>query len=204
MLVTGIKSRPVYAVLAPDTNARHHLVAAEGEGALATLDFAAKLSADSDEALARATILYAAAGSAGRDHLASLEALGAGACHGFPTVPTLLVRLNMILATATMGTRLYTSGTEGFIGQVIQLALAHSIDHHSIVTEHRGSLARRVQCVHCKGITENVTTNIAPCAHCGVNMLVRDHYSRRLGAFMGVSADAEAPGDLPPIQTIFA
>ncbi len=29
---------------------------------------------------------------------------------------------------------------------------------------------------------------------------MRDHYSRRLAAYMGVMADAEAPGELPPSQ----
>ena len=115
-----------------------------------------------------------------------------------------MVRLRGLLATATMGTRLYAAGTEGFIGQVVALGLAHGIDHHSIPTEHRGSLARRVQCVHCKGMMEGVTASPATCAHCGVALFVRDHYSRRLGAFMGVSIDAEAPGDVPPPEELYA
>ena len=43
---------------------------------------------------------------------------------------------------------------------------------------------------------EVVATPVA-CSHCGVKLTVRDHYSRRLGAFMGVCVDAEAPGVLP-------
>jgi hypothetical protein len=34
--------------------------------------------------------------------------------------------------------------------------------------------------------------------------LVRDHYSRRLAAYMGVSADAEVPGELPPIRELYS
>jgi hypothetical protein len=199
MLVSGIKSRPIYGVLTPDPNARTHLVAAEGEGALAVLDFARQATPD---ILARTTLLYAA-GPRNEAHLARLRELAVDYCHGFPTIPTLLFRLDGVLTNATMGTRLYASGTEGFIGQVVQLALRHGIDHEAIVTEHRGSLARRVQCVHCKGFMDDVTTSIVTCAHCGVPLLVRDHYSRRLGAFMGVSADAEAPGTAPPPETIF-
>ena len=56
-----------------------------------------------------------------------------------------------------MGTRLYAAGIEGFIGSVAAAALAVGVDHNSVFTEHRGSLARRVQCVHCKGFTEDVT-----------------------------------------------
>jgi hypothetical protein len=200
MPAAHIKSRPVYAGLTPDPNARRHLIMAEGEGALAVTDLAALATGDF---FARATILYALSGSAAVNHSKHLAALGADACDVFPTTPTLLVRLSGLLATATMGTRLYASGTEGFIGEVIQLASTHGIDHRSISTEHRGSRARRVQCVHCKGITERVTTNIVRCAHCGTSLFVRDHYSRRLGAFMGVAADAEAPGELPAIEEIF-
>jgi hypothetical protein len=36
-----------------------------------------------------------------------------------------------------------------------------------------------------------------------LNLLVRDHYSRRLGAFQGVCIDAEVPGELPPAEEIF-
>jgi len=200
MLVSGIKSRPVYDGLVPQPHAKRHLIAIEGEGALALADLVAKATPDF---LSRATILYAAAGSASQHHSDRLQALGADVCNVLPTIPSLLSRMTEILSTATMGTRLYVSGTEGFIGQVVQLALAHGIDHRSILTEHRGSLARRVQCVHCKGFTDNVTTNIATCAHCGLHLLVRDHYSRRLGAFMGVCVDAEAPGELPPVQEIY-
>ncbi len=195
MLVSGIKSRPLYDGLVPRPNAQRHLIVSEGEGALAVADLVAKAAPDF---LPRATILYV-----GENQSDRLQAIGAGVCDILPTIEVLLSRLADVLSTAMMGTRLYVSGTEGFIGQVIQLALDHGIDHRSIATEHRGSLARRVQCVHCKGITENVTTNIAICAHCGLNLLVRDHYSRRLGAFMGVCIDAEAPGELPAVQEIF-
>ncbi|MQT11491.1 dimethylamine monooxygenase subunit DmmA family protein [Segnochrobactrum spirostomi] len=200
MLVAGIKSRPQYPGLVLDPKARLHLIAAEGEGALAVLALAA---AGGPDFPAKTVVYYTPGGSAGAGHVGSLEALGLDALHVTPTVPTLLTRLDVHLATATMGTRLYTAGAEGFLGQVVQLGERHGIDHLSIRTEHCGSLARRVQCVHCKGITENVTTSIVPCAHCGLSLLVRDHYSRRLAAFMGVCVDAEAPGEVPAAEEIF-
>ena len=102
-----------------------------------------------------------------------------------------------------MGTRLYLAGTEGFIGQTMKVALDQGIDFNSIRTEHRGSTARRVQCVHCKGITDDVKTSPYKCSHCGLNLLVRDHYSRRLAAFQGVCIDAEEPGTAPPPVEMF-
>ena len=96
-----------------------------------------------------------------------------------------------------MGTQFYLAGTEGLIGQAERDIMATGVPHHDIQKEHRGATLRRVQCVHCKGITENVATDPFPCSHCGLNLFVRDHYSRRLAAFQGVNIDAEDPGLVP-------
>jgi hypothetical protein len=196
MLVSGIKSRPQYGTLEPDLFATFNLVLVEGEG----VDAAVRLLEGSNHQFrSRTTVLCV-----GAPHAADpLSIVQIQRTQLFPTIETLLIRLDGFLSTAVMGIRLYAAGTEGFIGQIIQHAGRHFVDHKSIITEHCGSLARRVQCVHCKGITENVTTNIARCSHCGVDLLIRDHYSRRFAAFMGVSTDAEAPGVLPPIEQVF-
>ncbi|KAA1183844.1 hypothetical protein FP026_07405 [Rhizobium tropici] len=200
MLVEGIKSRPVYKGLSIQPHARRHLFALEGEGANALLDQMAGLD---DTILSRSEVLYVARRSQGKGHDAALRRLGADMFFTAPTIATLLFRLKGSLATAHMGTRLYIAGTEGFIGQAMMVALDYGMDHASIMTEHRGSLARRVQCVHCKGITDDVTHSPFNCSHCGLPLLVRDHYSRRLGAFQGVNVDAEEPGTAPDPEELF-
>ena len=199
MLVQGIKSRPVYSGIAIDPNAQRHLFALEGEGALALIEQAAAGAGF----LARTEILYVAAGSKAAAHESNLAALKPYDLWTAPTIPVLLNRLKVTLAGARMGMRLYIAGTEGFIGQALQVALEAGIDHNSVHTEHRGSAARRVQCVHCKGISEDVKTSPFTCAHCGLRLLVRDHYSRRIGAFQGVNIDAEEPGTIPPPEELF-
>lgn len=200
MLVEGIKSRPVYPGLALQPHARRHLFVLEGEGANALLDQAERLN---EPALSRSEILYVARGSQGKGHDEALKNLGADMFFTAPTIPTLLFRLKVSLSNAHMGTRLYIAGNEGFIGQAMMVALELGMDHASILTEHRGSLARRVQCVHCKGITDDVTQTPFTCSHCGLPLLVRDHYSRRLGAFQGVNIDAEEPGSAPEPEELF-
>ena len=200
MLVAGIKSRPVYGGLNVDSNAKRHLFALEGEGALALLDQVAKHGTGF---LGAADILYVASGSKAEGHDRTLGTLGADSLWVAPTIPVLLNRLNVMLGQAKMGTRIYIAGTEGFIGQAMQLALNHGVDHASLHCEHRGSAARRVQCVHCKGITDNVRTSPFACSHCGLPLLVRDHYSRRIGAFQGVNIDAEEPGTAPQPEELF-
>ncbi|MBX5042171.1 dimethylamine monooxygenase subunit DmmA family protein [Rhizobium lentis] len=200
MLVAGIKSRPVYSGLTIQPRARRHIFALEGEGARALLDQQPALD---ETVLSRSEILYVARGSQGTGLDEALRRLGADMFFTAPTIATLLFRLKGSLATAHMGTRLYLSGTEGFIGQAMLVALDYGMDHASIITEHRGSLARRVQCVHCKGITDDVTTSPFACSHCGLSLLVRDHYSRRLAAFQGVNIDAEEPGSGPDPEELF-
>lgn len=199
MIEPSIKSRPVYGTLTPRPGPRHHFVA-DGEGALAILDMAKKAPAGF---FAKATIDFVPVARNGSDYAETLRALKPLAVNVSPSVSALLPKLARTLATARMGFRLYLAGTEGLIGQAMRVALEAGIDHASIETEHRGSLARRVQCVHCKGITENVKTQPAKCSHCGLTLLVRDHYSRRYAAFQGVCIDAEEPGVVPPTEESF-
>jgi hypothetical protein len=102
-----------------------------------------------------------------------------------------------------MGTRLYVAGPESFIGLAMQIALEFNLNKDEVRAEQVGTLARRVYCVHCRATTENVRTNIVRCLGCDRWLLVRDHYSRRLAAYMGLMVDAEAPGELPPIREVF-
>ena len=163
MLVAGIKSRPVYSGLNIDNHAKRHLFALEGEGALALID---QVKAAGSDFLKNADILYVASGSRAEDHDRKLAALGADTFWLAPTIPVLLNRFHVMLGQAHMGTRIYLAGTEGFIGQAQQVAMNHGVDPASINAEHRGSTARRVQCVHCKGITDSVTTSPYTCTHC--------------------------------------
>jgi dimethylamine monooxygenase subunit C len=190
----AIKSRPVYGVLAPQPGALH-LVVADGEGAGAVTDMLAS-APDRAAMLAAMHILYTP-GPNGTDMSAGLHALGAAQFFRAPTIPTLLPRLIRVLADAHMGTQFYLTGTEGLMGQAEHEIMQTGFPFAAIQKEHRGSTVRRVQCVHCKGITENVSTDPFQCSHCGLHLFVRDHYSRRIAAFQGVNIDAEDPGQIP-------
>jgi len=199
-MVTGIKSRPVYSKLRIVEHAQRHLFALEGEGALALLE----LVAHGDPMLPLAEIRYVPGGDDGKGSTNALAALGPRQYWQAASVPGLIDELASLLSAATMGTRLYAAGTEPFLGAVIRVAADFGIKPTSIITEHRGSLKRRVQCVHCKGFTEDVTVSPVQCVHCGIHLLVRDHYSRRYHAYQGVSVDAEVPGTVPPAEERFA
>lgn len=191
----SITSRPVYGVLEPRKGTLH-LIVADGEGAGAVADLIAK-APDATAMLAATHILYTQ-GPNGTDEWPRIAALGAAQAQKAASVPTLLFRLARVLQNTHMGTQIYLTGSEGLMGQAERDIMALGFPHKDIQKEHRGSTVRRVQCVHCKGVTENVKTDPFQCSHCGLHLYVRDHYSRRLAAFQGVNIDAEDKGQIPP------
>ncbi|MBI1692119.1 hypothetical protein D9Y22_25975 [Methylorubrum sp. DB1722] len=196
--ISQFDSRPTCGRLALDPRARTHLVAAEDEGVGAILD----IFTGASDARSRAILLYAETGDRGAPRSDSLVGLGWAAFHPAASRSALLADLDGVLDAATMGTRLYAAGSESFVGAVIARAAGFGVVPQSVIAEKRGSLARRVQCVHCKHVAEAVTVSPYRCPGCGQSLLVRDHFSRRLSAFQGVRIDAEMPGDIPPAQEL--
>lgn len=115
----------------------------------------------------------------------------------YATMPLLLTALGQRLARERIGLRLYAIGGEAFLSDVAALADAAGLGAGELFLQRLGPRLRRVRCVHCRAVTDDVATTLVRCGGCGAMLLVRDHFSRRLGAFMGVQIDAEAPGEHP-------
>ncbi len=189
----SIKSRPVYGTLTARPG-KHHLMIADAEGAEAILAIA------TPELMAGTHIIYIPRGT---DFADALRALNPAQFYEGPSYAASVTRIQRVLQDAHMGLQVYLAGTEGLMGQAQNEAMMAGIPHTAIQTEHRGSVARRMQCVHCKGMTEDVETDPFVCSHCGLNLFVRDHYSRRLAAYQGVCIDAEDPGNVPAPKGIY-
>ena len=189
----SIKSRPVYGTLAMRDGPAHLLVA-DGHGAEAILDVATPIM------MTKAHIIYLPKGEKFANRLRSLNPIS---FYSGPSYSAATSRLVKVLSDAKMGLQVYLAGTEGLIGQAQNAAMEAGIPHNAIQTEHRGSIARRMQCVHCKGITEDVEIDPFICEHYGLSLFVRDHYSRRLAAYQGVCIDAEDPGNIPKSKGIY-
>jgi hypothetical protein len=196
MLVTGIKSKPVYAPLQADTRGRFHLMLGMGVGAAPLLRVIDEMRAASPHSLKDTRVLFVPG-------IEQFNAATLGEVQAFAHSQLLLEQFRAILGQSLMGTRLYVAGPESFIGLAMKIALEFNLNKDEIRAEECGTLARRVYCIHCRGTTENVRTNIVQCVGCERWLLVRDHYSRRLAAYMGVMVDAEAPGELPPLKEVF-
>ena len=191
----SIRSRPVWGTLGPRAGSGH-LFIADAHGADAILDVA---KADPG-LMASGHIIYI---PKGEDRSDALRALKPAQFYEGPSYAASVQRIRHVLSGAKMGLQVYLTGTEGLMGQAMNECIQAGIEYSAIQTEHRGSTARRMQCVHCKGITEDVETDPFVCAHCGLNLFVRDHYSRRLAAYQGVCIDAEDPGNVPAPKVIY-
>lgn len=190
------KSRPVYAPLDADPHGTAHWFVTSG-------------ATDEDRARAVAALslvapleVWAVQADATRAGADSLHAL-AEAPRRFDDEKGLLSALEPAMRDACIGIRIYALGSEPFIWSVRQLAERYAIAPEAVRVAHSGSLHRRVYCIHCRALNEQVTSNVVACEGCGRHLFVRDHFSRRLAAFMGVQADAEMPGELPEREHIY-
>ncbi len=189
----SIASRPVWGTLEVRSG-EYHLMIAEAEGAEAILDIA------TPDLMAKTHLIYIPKGT---DFSDRLQALNPAQFYEGPSYEAALHRIRRVLEDAHMGLQVYLTGTEGMMGQAMNEVMAVGLPHTAIQTEHRGSVARRMQCVHCKGVTEDVEVDPFVCSHCGLNLFVRDHYSRRLAAYQGVRVDAEDHGNVPEQKGIY-
>jgi predicted RNA-binding Zn-ribbon protein involved in translation (DUF1610 family) len=104
---------------------------------------------------------------------------------------TLLVEnLARVLDQARMGLRVYAAGPESFVWSIDQLAMARGCGKGEVAMQVAGPAAGGVVCIHCKLVQEGIAGSRHVCAGCGRVLAVRDHFSRRLGGFLGVMADA--------------
>lgn len=196
MLITGIKSRPIYDVLTPLIDGQHHLIAGQGSGGQALLRLLKEMPKH-----ASIQVLYSIESFSGQYYQDQLQALDID-LQLYPSNQDLVDDLHAILARSKMGTRLYLAGSESFIGIAMQAATLINLNKDEVLREHCGSFVRRVWCVHCDGYSENVTQRVFSCSHCHTTLVVRDHYSRRLAAFQAVKADAEVPGEYPQAEEL--
>ncbi|MEF9899225.1 MAG: dimethylamine monooxygenase subunit DmmA family protein [Pseudomonas sp.] len=199
MLITGIKSRPVYDHLQPMAGGLRHLIVGQGSGGTAMLRLIEEMTPAQRE---NSTLLYSTESFSGHNHLAALRQAPVGDLQVFDSNHALIEGLRRLLDTAHMGTRLYLSGSESFIGTTMQAANAVDLNRDEVLREHSGTLVRRVWCAHCDTYTENVTHRVFTCPGCKLDLVVRDHYSRRLAAFQGIKADGEVPGEMPAAEEL--
>jgi predicted RNA-binding Zn-ribbon protein involved in translation (DUF1610 family) len=113
------------------------------------------------------------------------------------TRPDPLPALAARLATETIGLRLIVIGPEAFLWDAARVAAASGLGADEMSLHPAGPPTRRVRCVHCRTIIEDVATRAFDCPGCALPLLARDHFSRRLGAFQGIARHGATRGESP-------
>ncbi|THK41145.1 hypothetical protein E8Q33_10135 [Methylophaga sp. SB9B] len=194
----SIKSKPIYGTLVWQEHAMHHVVIAEGEGGKALLKlFQQKLPREP------LSVLYLAADPQAEKYAVTVQKVVNEPITLSDSQAELLDALKTTLDSCYMGTQFYVAGTEGFIWAVAGVLREAGVDDKNVFKELCGSLGRRLYCVHCKTTNENVHHNIHVCTGCGRHLIVREHFSRLMGAYMGFMIDAEVPGEIPAAEEIY-
>ena len=106
----------------------------------------------------------------------------------------MLADLPAALKASHVGVRLLAVGSEAHLWDTVRVATYAGLHLDAIALLPSGA-TRRVQCIHCKACVEGVATPELDCSGCGLRLLVRDHFSRRLGAFQGVARHGVTRGE---------
>nr|WP_211610672.1 dimethylamine monooxygenase subunit DmmA family protein [Paraburkholderia haematera] len=110
----------------------------------------------------------------------------------FPTYDALERHLLATLDRSAIGLRLYVCGDEAFIWRIRRLACEAGMLPEEISAELVAA-PRAVYCVHCSASHVYDALPEVECIGCGINLGVRQHFSERVGAYLGVCADPDRP-----------
>lgn len=102
-------------------------------------------------------------------------------------------QLKGLLHAASVGTHLYILGDEAFLWHVHSMAHAAGMLDDEIDLIESAPTNRRVYCVHCARLQDSGPEGQVTCAHCHVVLGVREHFSQRLGAYLGVCENPDQP-----------
>lgn len=97
------------------------------------------------------------------------------------------------LREAKVGLRIYLLGDEDFIWPLHALARVAGLQPEEIEVVPSASGGHAIYCVHCSTTQHGALESPHTCTECGVVLEIRQHFSRRLGAYLGVCADARQP-----------
>ncbi len=107
--------------------------------------------------------------------------------------PDFARRLQQALASATVGCRLHLLGDEAFVWRIHAEARAAGLEDDEISVTCTTPGLRQVYCAHC-GLTQSAGAEpVLNCIGCHVGLEVRTHFSRRLGAYLGVCSNPDLP-----------
>jgi hypothetical protein len=106
-------------------------------------------------------------------------------------------QVQVTLQQANAGVHTVICGDESFVWMMQQCAVRSGSlkEEISLLLEGgtRHTQMKKVYCVHCGHMQKTSADDFCACTGCQVELLIRSHFSERLGAYMGVCANAHQP-----------
>lgn len=101
------------------------------------------------------------------------------------------------LRSSHVGVKLHVQGDEAFLWKIRTVAVDAGLLTDEITLSLNSGPGeggnRSVFCVHCATLQDATDAALYTCCQCAVVLEVRQHFSQRLGAYIGVCADADRP-----------
>lgn len=99
--------------------------------------------------------------------------------------------ISQIATHAKVGMHTIVLGSEVFIWTVQKCLseLGGLIEETTMILATHGATFKQVYCVHCGHLQKTMAVEFCHCEHCNVYLMIRTHFSQRLGAYMGVFAN---------------
>lgn len=113
-----------------------------------------------------------------------------------PTWSLCADQLGSQLQHGSAGVHVVLYGNESFIWQMYQVLAKEGClaeEYSFVLAERHLEAYKTVYCVHCGHLQTSTEAQFCHCEQCQVHLYIRRHFSTRLGAYMGVCADAQQP-----------
>lgn len=100
------------------------------------------------------------------------------------------------------GTQFYLFGREQFLWPLHTRLIELHVPRSRCALQHCGPIDRDVFCIHCQHTMQGISQTPVICSGCGRLLHVYDHFSKRLGSYMGFQVNAECETEIPEQEAL--
>jgi hypothetical protein len=179
----GWKILPVdetFLGLLTDHYAQHHILAADGEGALSI----ERILKSTPPMTGRKIVVYADTGRPLHRHAERLMRLHDIELHLESTILGLVRCVATFDLNAQPPVRIYASGTTWMVRLICDVAEHRGIDREAVIKDVRSPVELTIKCLSCS--TAFLTTDEIPtCSGCGTTLRIHPHYDFESGTYLG-------------------
>ncbi|WP_115788226.1 dimethylamine monooxygenase subunit DmmA family protein [Arthrobacter silvisoli] len=113
--------------------------------------------------------------------------------HFEAATPQTLSELRSVLGSSSVGVRLFLSGPTADIRAAAAVAAECGLHQEEMTLLSEEAAPRAIYCPHCHSTTPTFQPagSEVPCQGCGTALVTTDHFSRRMGAYLGYAARVE-------------